>query len=109
MHPHTPEVPGYPTEPLPIAQVAVGMTVVDAAGEQVGTVAAVQMPGTDVHPDAPPGIAESLVATGYLRIDGTGALATDAFVAGPDVAGVTEDDTGVVTLTVTRDVLQRAG
>jgi hypothetical protein len=39
--------PQTPTEPLPIAQVNVGMTVVDATGEEVGTVTAVQMPGTD--------------------------------------------------------------
>jgi hypothetical protein len=85
------------------------MIVVDAVGDQVGTVSAVQMPGTDVRPEAPPGVAESLMTTGYLRVDGTGLLATDVYVAGQDVAVVTEADTGVVTLAVSRDVLQRAG
>jgi len=109
MHPETPERPGMPTQPLPIAQVSVGMTVVDAAGEQVGTVSAVQMAGTDVRPEAPPGVADNLMAAGYLLVDGTGVLATDVYVAGQDVAQVTEGDTGVVQLNVLREALQRAG
>ncbi|MFY1693139.1 hypothetical protein [Plantactinospora sp. WMMB782] len=108
MHPHQPAAPGMPTEPLPIAQVNTGMSVVDAAGEAVGTVTAVQQPGTDVRPDAPHGEAESLMANGYLRVDGAGLMATDVYAGGHQVADVSEADPGVVTLTVPRDALSRA-
>jgi hypothetical protein len=108
MHPHTPAVPGMPTEPLPIAQVNTGMTVVDTQGKQIGTVSAVQMPDTDVRPDAPAGTAEHLMSTGYLRVAGTGLLASDSYVAGDQVAEVAEADGGVVTLAVHGDALYRA-
>ncbi|MDW5322334.1 hypothetical protein [Plantactinospora sp. KLBMP9567] len=108
MHPHQPAVPGMPTEPLPIAQANPGMSVVDAAGEAVGTVSAVQQPGTDVRPDAPPGEAERLMATGYLRVDVAGLMAGDAYVGGDQVADVSEADPGVVTLPVLREALVRA-
>ncbi len=97
-----------PTEPLPIAQVNTGMTVVDTQGKQIGTVSAVQMPDTDVRPDAPAGTAEHLMSTGYLRVAGTGLLASDSYVAGDQVAEVAEADGGVVTLAVHGDALYRA-
>ncbi|GAB3981225.1 hypothetical protein V1634_28765 [Plantactinospora veratri] len=109
MHPHTPAAPGMPTEPLPIAQVNTGMSVLDVTGEHVGTVSAVQQPGTDVRPDAPAGEAERLMSTGYLRIDLDGMTTADAYVGGPEVASVSEAEPGVVTLAVPRDALSRAG
>ena len=97
-----------PTEPLPIARVNIGMTVVDAAGEEAGTVSAVQMPGTEVHPDTVAGVAEVLMGSGYVRINGTGALASDAYASGDQIAGAVEGTPGVVTLSVGRDDLHRA-
>jgi hypothetical protein len=111
MHPHTSAVPGMPTEPQPIAQVNVGMTVVDVDGERVGVVAAVQQPGTDVRPDLAAGDAENLMGTGYAQVDGTGFRDTDVYVGGHQVAGVTEaadvDGGGVVTLSVPAAELHR--
>ncbi|HWH00713.1 MAG TPA: hypothetical protein VNV66_15670 [Pilimelia sp.] len=83
------------------------MDVVDAAGDRVGVVSAVQPPGTDVRPDLPAGVGEPFMATGYLRIDGTGELATDTYVGGEQVASVSEAD-GVVTLAVPWAELTRA-
>jgi hypothetical protein len=98
-----------PTEPLPIATVNVGMTVVDTNGETAGTVTAVQMPGTDVRPDVAAGIAEELMGAGYLRIDGTGLLSNDVYAGGDQIRdSVEEDGPGVVNLRVTRDELFRA-
>jgi hypothetical protein len=99
--------PQTSTEPLPIAQVNVGMTVVDATGEQAGAVSAVQMPGTDVRPDTAAGIAEHLMSSGYIRIDGTGFLSNDTYAAGDDIAGVVEGEPGVVNLRVPSDELLR--
>jgi hypothetical protein len=96
-----------PDEPLPVAQVNVGMTVVDAAGEEAGTVTAVQMPGTDVRPDVTAGIAERLMDTGYLRIDGTGLLSNDTYAAGDQITAITEGEPGTVSLRVGRDELYR--
>jgi hypothetical protein len=100
MHPHTPAAPGTPTEPLPVAQVNVGMTVLDSAGEEVGTVTAVQMPGT--------GVVEHLMADGYVRISGTGLLSHDVYAAGDQIAGTTEGEPGIVNLRVSGDQLHRA-
>ncbi|MEU8814757.1 hypothetical protein [Actinoplanes sp. NPDC048796] len=100
--------PNSPTEPLPIARVNVGMTVVDATGDEVGSVTAVQMPGTDVRPDTVAGVAESLVATGYLRIDGTGLLSNDVYAGGDQIADSVEGEPAVVNLRVPRDELHRA-
>jgi hypothetical protein len=108
MHPHTPAAPGTPTEPLPVAQVNVGMTVVDSTGAEAGTVTAVQMPGTDVRPDTDAGVAEHLMSDGYARIDGTGLLSNDVYAGGDQIAGITEGDPGVVELRVPRDQLHRA-
>lgn len=97
-----------PTEPLPIARVNVGMMVVDVAGDQVGTVTAVQMPGTGVHPDAVAGVAEALMGAGYLRVDGSGALSNDVYVSGDQIAGTVEGEPGVVNLRAAREDLHRA-
>ncbi|WP_430790789.1 hypothetical protein [Actinoplanes sp. G11-F43] len=82
----------------------VGMSVVDSAGHDVGTVSAVQAPGTDVRPDAVAGVAEVLMGTGYLRVDGTGALSNDVYVSGEQIGDVTD----AVRLTVARAELPRA-
>jgi hypothetical protein len=100
--------PQTPTDPLPIAQVNVGMTVVDATGEEVGAVTAVQMPGTDVRPDTAAGIAEHLMGAGYIRIDGSGFLSNDIYAAGDEITGVAEGERAVVNLGVHRDELPRA-
>ena len=81
------------------------MAVVDAAGDDVGTVSAVQLPDTDVRPDVVTPDAEFLMGVGYLRINGEGALATDAYAGGHEVAEVSDDR---ITLSVLREVLQRA-
>ena len=84
-------IPPVVTE-LPIARVAVGMSVADSAGEEVGTVAAVQMPGTDVRPDLAAGDAERLVGAGYLRIDASGLFAKDLYAAGDQIASSVEGE-----------------
>jgi hypothetical protein len=96
-----------PVDSHPVAQVGLGMRVVDAAGEQAGTVTAVQMPGTEVRPDAVAGVAERLMDTGYLRIDGTGWLSNDTYAAGDQITGVAEGEPGTVSLRVPRDELYR--
>jgi hypothetical protein len=95
------------TDPQPLAQVTVGMTVVDAAGAEVGAVTAVQTPGTEVRPDAPAGIAEHLMSAGYVRIDGTGFLTNDVYAAGDEITEVVEAGPGVVNLRVPREELAR--
>jgi hypothetical protein len=81
-----------------LARVTPGMVVVDVDGERAGTVGGVQFAGTDVLPEAPLGIAEDLVSTGYLLIDGAGYLANDVYAGGDQVDDVAE----VVTLNVRR-------
>jgi hypothetical protein len=93
---------------LPIARVNVGMTVVDSAGEEAGTVTAVQMPGTDVRPDVVAGIAEHLMEAGYVRVDGTGLLSNDTYAGGDQIAGTVEGEPGVLNLRVERADLYRA-
>jgi hypothetical protein len=85
-----------PTEPLPIAQVNTGMTVLDPAGAEIGTVTEVQMAGAD----APAGAADHLRA-GYFRIG-------DRYATGDQIADITEGEPGIVTLTVPADELARA-
>jgi hypothetical protein len=92
----------------PVTRVTPGMAVTDSAGQEAGTVAAVQPPGTDVRPDLSSPDAEHLMVIGYLRIDGSGALANDVYAAGNQVAEVSADSEGRVVLTVTRDELHRA-
>jgi hypothetical protein len=100
--------PKTPTEPLPIATVNVGMTVVDSNGEEAGKVTAVQMPGTDVRPDVEAGIAESLMGAGYARVDGTGFLSNDTYAGGDQIRDTVEGQPGVVNLRVPREELHRA-
>lgn len=101
--------PETPTEPLPIATVTVGMTVVDRDGEEAGTVTAVQMPGTDVRPDLPAGVAEELMSAGYVRIDGTGFLSNDVYAGGDQILDSVEGSpAAVVNLRVPREELHRA-
>lgn len=80
------------------ARVTPGMVVLDVNGEQAGTVGGVQFAGTDVLPEAPLGVAENLVDTGYLLIDGAGHLANDAYAGGDQI----DDVSDVVTLNVRR-------
>jgi hypothetical protein len=108
MQPHTPAGANAPAEPSPVAQVDVGMRVVDSIGTPAGTVTAVQMPGTDVRPDTPVGVAEHLMGSGYVRIDGTGFLSNDTYAGGDQISRVTADGSGVVELRVHRDELHRA-
>lgn len=84
------------------------MAVVDAAGNDVGTVTAVQPPDTDVRPDVISPVAEQFMGEGYLRVDGTGALATDVYVGGHQLADAPGHPGDRVTLTVERGVLHRA-
>jgi hypothetical protein len=100
--------PVTPREPLPIATVNVGMTVVDRDGAEAGTVSAVQMPGTEVRPDVVAGVAEELMGVGYARIDGTGLLSNDTYVGGDQIRDTVEGEPGVVNLRVGRDALHRA-
>ncbi len=86
-----------------LARVAPGMAVIDVNGEQAGTVGGVQLEGTDVLPEAPLGIAEDLVDTGYVLIDGAGHLANDAYAGGDQI----DDVSDVVTLNVRRLDLTR--
>ena len=105
--------PGGPDHPLPIAQVSTGMTVIDATGDEVGTVTAVEMPGTEVRPDLSDGTddgAGRLMSEGYLRVGGSGLFAKAWYADGSQVADVTTtDEEGVVTLTVNKQDLHRAG
>jgi hypothetical protein len=81
-----------------LARVTPGMAVIDVNGEQAGTVGGVQLPGTDVLPEAPLGVAEDLVDTGYVLIDGAGHLANDVYAGGDQI----DDVSDVVTLNVPR-------
>ena len=81
-----------------LARITPGMAVIDVDGEQAGTVGGVQFAGTAVLPEAPLGIAEDLVDTGYVLIEGAGYLANDAYAGGDQVDDVSE----VVTLNVRR-------
>jgi hypothetical protein len=81
-----------------LARVTPGMVVLDVDGEQAGTVGGVQFAGTDVLPEAPLGIAEDLVSTGYVLINGAGHLANDAYAGGDQINDVSD----VVTLSVRR-------
>ena len=81
-----------------LARVTPGMAVMDVNGEQAGTVGGVQFAGTDVLPEAPLGIAEDLVDTGYVLIDGAGHLANDAYAGADQI----DDVSDVVTLNVRR-------
>ena len=99
-----------PTEPLPIAQVDTGMTVVDSTGEDVGTVTDVKMSGTATPDDVPDELRTRFAEQGFLRVGGGGLMAHDFYVTGPQVTGVTTTGgDGVVQLAVRKDDLHRAG
>ena len=108
MQPHTPAVGETPIQPQHVDQVTVGMSVIDSTGTRAGTVTAIQIAGTDVRPDLPVGLAEHLMAAGYLRIDGTGFLSNDTYASGDQIATVTGSGPGVVALRVHCDELHRA-
>jgi hypothetical protein len=97
-----------PADETVLTHVSVGMTVVDAAGEEAGTVSAVQPPGTGIRPDAPVGIAEELESVGYIRVDGAGHLANDTYAAADQIARAGEGQADVVTLLIRREELIRA-
>ena len=86
-----------------LARITPGMAVIDVDGEQAGNVGGVHFAGTKVLPEAPLGIAEDLVDTGYVLIDGAGHLANDAYAGGDQI----DDVTDVVTLNVRRLELTR--
>jgi hypothetical protein len=100
--------PQTPIESLPIAAVQAGMVVVDANGDSAGTVVAVQQPGTDVRPDVVAGLAEQLMAAGYFRIEGSGALSNDTYAGADQIKGSTPGDPGTVTLSVSWQELFRS-
>ena len=109
----------------PIGEVQEGMTVLDSAGDKVGTVRAVRMGDpqaataqgqeraegkgilgqlaaafeTDTLPDA---AKERLARLGFLRVDATGLFSGDRYVASNEIAGVRDE---VVHLSVTADHL----
>lgn len=97
--------PQTPIGPSPVADIEAGMKVVDSTGTPAGAVTVVQMPGTGVRPDVPAGVAEHLMAVGYIRIDGTGFLSNDTYAAADEISGA---GGGVVELSVHRDKLHRA-
>src|ERR1700753_662897 len=90
--------------PLDLGRVALGVAVIDLNGDQVGRVSGGQAPVTEILPDAPAGIAEDLVDTGYLRVDGSGHMDNDVYVGGDQIDVIDQ----VVTLTVRREDLVRA-
>ncbi|MFI5896844.1 hypothetical protein ACIA5D_42760 [Actinoplanes sp. NPDC051513] len=81
-----------------LARITPGMAVMDVNGEQAGTVGGVHFAGTEVLPEAPLGVAEDLVDTGYVLIDGAGHLANDTYAGGDQI----DDVSDVVTLNVRR-------
>lgn len=107
-----------------ISQVREGMRVLDASGEELGTVDIVKMgdPGAatvgadepadpgfiaslfvDQHePDLPEALRDRLLRFGYIKIDGKGWIDTDRYVTG-DLIGRIDSD--AVTLTVNKDRL----
>ncbi|MCL3862461.1 hypothetical protein [Actinotalea sp. K2] len=97
-----------------IEQVRGGMTVVDPAGDTIGTVkevrlgdpdaATAQGQGSDLLGDEgpPAGARERLLRVGYLRINAKGLFAGDRWAAGDEITDVTDD---VVHLSVTKDGL----
>jgi len=106
MQPQTPTAANLPTEPSPVSGITVGMEVVDSTGEPAGTVTVVQEPGTGVRPDTLVGVAEHLMAIGYLRINGSGALSNDTYAGADQIGSVSGGRS--VELSVHRDKLHRA-
>ncbi|MEV1288212.1 hypothetical protein [Micromonospora sp. NPDC049679] len=120
--------PALPTGPDPIAQVTTGMHVVDAAGDEIGTVIRVRVgdpnaavaqgptigagslegrvpdPETGDEPEVPPDIAARMLRSGYLKVDGEGLFGRDLYVEADQIAKVNQD---VVELTVMKSRLTR--
>jgi hypothetical protein len=100
-----------------MSRVKEGMRVIDAAGEEVGTVEYVEMgnpeaattAGQEVHtsglvelaaeaivpgeaePDVPEPLRTRLIRTGFIKIDGPGLLAHDRYVSSERLRDVTTD------------------
>ena len=112
----------------PIAQVREGMTVVDAAGDQIGKVEFVKMgdpaamtivgeesggggglldtggslSGGGGDPDLPEAFRNELVRVGFIKIDGKGWFGRDHYASAEQIAGVSGD---TVRLSVAKDAL----
>jgi Uncharacterized protein conserved in bacteria (DUF2171) len=102
-----------PGESTPIAAVRPGMSVVDLAGEHVGTVEMVKAGDPDAatvqdqasgglvaeakrafgggEPRVPSELASQLVRAGYVKVDGRGILGRDVYVAAVQVKDVVDD------------------
>ena len=101
-------------EPNPLADVEVGMPVIDRENEQVGTVAALKFGDrqaitaegqriprglagmvvdsfTGSEPDVPRQLAEKLLRTGYIKIDAKGLFSTDLYAGADQVDHVAAD------------------
>jgi hypothetical protein len=108
-----------------LAQVRQGMTVVDSAGEEVGTVGYVQFADPNAaqvetdgderdlgildvfDPDAGgDDVTERMRQRGYMRIDAKGIFASEKYVLADDVASVDGD---TVRLGVLKDAIQHPG
>jgi len=112
-----------------MAQVQEGMPVVDAAGDEIGKVEAVQMGdpdavttggdehratdllgrvaeglGDEAEPDVPGPLRNRLRRSGYIKISGKGILAADRYVSSDRVREVSN---GAVRLTVRKAELAR--
>lgn len=105
-----------PDQTGPIAEVALGMTVVDSAGAEVGKVELLKMGDPEAvttagqragesegvvraladsifgsEPDVPGPLAARLLRLGYLKVDGKGLLEADRYVASDQIAGVADN------------------
>ena len=109
--------PDVPTSPDPINLVTSGMRVIDANGEEVGTVIdavpgdpnavtaqdpsgggggvlAGKVPHTEDgdEPELPADLAARLLRTGYLKVHGRALLTEDLYVGAEQIAGVRDDE-----------------
>jgi hypothetical protein len=113
-----------PGESTPIAAVRQGMSVVDVAGERIGTVELVKMGDPEAvtpqgqttggqvsgmtgasrsaEPRVPAELASQLVRVGFVKVDGRGIQQRDVYVAAVQVKDVVDD---VVRLGVSRTEL----
>ena len=91
-----------PSSPDPVAQVTEGMVVVDASGEEIGSVEFVKMadPGAvtvsaaqdlATEPDLPGEVADRLLTVGFVKIDGKGLFARDRYVEANKIDHVSDD------------------
>ncbi|MFN8635124.1 MAG: DUF2171 domain-containing protein [Chloroflexota bacterium] len=124
------DMPGTSASLGPIEMVREGMTVVDSAGEKVGTVEAMKMGdpgaateagnenqdtgflgdlaeaigGDEREPDVPGPLRASLQRSGYIKVDGGFLFGTDRYVAADEIASVSGD---TVRLRVPKDRLPK--